>query len=349
MQEESAPVSALSIAPQAFDEISSNVNRKARIEDIEYDLFNLVAFNPHISEDSPLIEQAHTGIHQIVEKIYSLPQEASNESLNLAVLPQKERTLIPRSKPLPQPKPETLWEKFAKTKGIQKKKKKGKVWDETHQEWRRSFGYKRANEGVLGDVIYEPKQGNVEDETGDPWSKAREDKIVRVNKNMVRQEKNYNRANGIMPKHLAQKSEPNLAGIPIDMNSGRDQGQPKRGQKNTRKALKMVQISTASMGKFDQQRRGEPAREKVATKSKSKHTNAFISSKDESQKALKVLNSVLINREKKSNKVEVDKQTKNNLIMYDAIEGDGNKVSGRKRKGRAGAGKLTKITKKRIK
>lgn len=42
------------------------------------------------------------------------------------------------------------WEKFAQQKGITKRKRSVKVWDEEQQEWRRRFGYKRA--GDLSDV-----------------------------------------------------------------------------------------------------------------------------------------------------------------------------------------------------
>ena len=38
------------------------------------------------------------------------------------------------------------WEKFAQEKGIQKKKRSVKVWDEDNQEWRRRFGYQRAGD-----------------------------------------------------------------------------------------------------------------------------------------------------------------------------------------------------------
>jgi hypothetical protein len=38
------------------------------------------------------------------------------------------------------------WEKFAQEKGIQKRKRSVKVWDEEQQEWRRRFGYQRAGD-----------------------------------------------------------------------------------------------------------------------------------------------------------------------------------------------------------
>ncbi len=38
------------------------------------------------------------------------------------------------------------WEKFAQEKGIQKRKRSVKVWDEDQQEWRRRFGYQKAGD-----------------------------------------------------------------------------------------------------------------------------------------------------------------------------------------------------------
>jgi regulator of ribosome biosynthesis len=56
---------------------------------------------------------------------------------------------LPRANPLPQPKPLTKWEKFAKEKGIKKKKRERMIYDEDHQEYRPRFGYKRTNSGTL--------------------------------------------------------------------------------------------------------------------------------------------------------------------------------------------------------
>jgi regulator of ribosome biosynthesis len=51
-------------------------------------------------------------------------------------------TTLPREKPLPKPKEETRWEKFAKEKGIVKRKRERMVFDETAQEWKPRFGFK---------------------------------------------------------------------------------------------------------------------------------------------------------------------------------------------------------------
>jgi regulator of ribosome biosynthesis len=47
---------------------------------------------------------------------------------------------LPRSKPLPKPRPPTKWEKFAAAKGIQKTKRDKKIFDEEKQEWVNRWG-----------------------------------------------------------------------------------------------------------------------------------------------------------------------------------------------------------------
>jgi regulator of ribosome biosynthesis len=60
-------------------------------------------------------------------------------------------------KPIPPPKKETRWEKFAKEKGIQNRKRSRMVWDEASQEWKPRWGFDRANGGVEDLPIVEIK------------------------------------------------------------------------------------------------------------------------------------------------------------------------------------------------
>ena len=57
-------------------------------------------------------------------------------------------TALPRAKPLPKPKPPTKWEQFAAAKGIQKKRREKKVWDEEKQEWVNRWGRGAKNKEV---------------------------------------------------------------------------------------------------------------------------------------------------------------------------------------------------------
>ena len=52
---------------------------------------------------------------------------------------------MPRSRPVPKPKGLTKWEKFARERGIKKKKKEKLAWDDNSQGWKPRYGYKRAD------------------------------------------------------------------------------------------------------------------------------------------------------------------------------------------------------------
>jgi regulator of ribosome biosynthesis len=70
--------------------------------------------------------------------LFSLPTKSSPDG-PLAILPPPVYQL-PRAKPLPKPKPPTKWERFAAAKGIQKKVREKKVWDEEKQDWVNRWG-----------------------------------------------------------------------------------------------------------------------------------------------------------------------------------------------------------------
>jgi regulator of ribosome biosynthesis len=85
-----------------------------------------------------LISNARDGVQVLLASLFTLPTLSSADG-PLAQLPQP-TTLLPRSKPLPKPKPPTKWEQFAAAKGIQKKVREKKVWDEEKQEWVNRWG-----------------------------------------------------------------------------------------------------------------------------------------------------------------------------------------------------------------
>ena len=115
----------------------------------------------------------------------------------LVVLPN-ETSVLPRACKVPEPKAETKWEKFAKEKGIKKKKRDRMVFDESNQEFRPRFGYKGANSGIDEVPIIEVQPG--QDPFADPWAAARVDKKSRVKKNTKNMLKNQGRALGAVGK-----------------------------------------------------------------------------------------------------------------------------------------------------
>ncbi len=85
-----------------------------------------------------------TSVQALVTKLFNLPAEPITGG-RLAVLPAP-ATQLPRAAPLPKAKPLTKWQQFAAKKGIVKQKRSKLTFDETAGEWRRRFGYKRAND-----------------------------------------------------------------------------------------------------------------------------------------------------------------------------------------------------------
>lgn len=64
-------------------------------------------------------------------------------------------TELPRAKPLPKPKEKTKWEQFAQTKGIQKRKRSLKEWDEGQQDFVVRHGLGSAKNDKMRDWIVE--------------------------------------------------------------------------------------------------------------------------------------------------------------------------------------------------
>jgi regulator of ribosome biosynthesis len=101
---------------------------------------------------------------------------------------------MPREKPVPEPKPETKWEKFAREKGIKKTKRDRMVYDETTDEIRPRYGYKRVSDEVEDVPIIEVKNG--QDPFADPWEARNKDKKTKVAKNQHNRLNNQIRASG---------------------------------------------------------------------------------------------------------------------------------------------------------
>jgi regulator of ribosome biosynthesis len=96
-------------------------------------------YNVHSANlENHLLTTARDGVQALLSTLFTLPTLSSPDG-PLAQLPPP-TTLLPRAKPLPKPKPPTKWERFAAAKGIQKKVREKKVWDEEKQEWVNRWG-----------------------------------------------------------------------------------------------------------------------------------------------------------------------------------------------------------------
>ncbi|KAF2435214.1 RRS1-domain-containing protein [Tothia fuscella] len=93
-------------------------------------------------------------------------------------------TPLPREKNIPPPKEETTWEKFAKKKGIQSKKRVGnKVYDDATGEWVPKWGFGGKNKGTedswLVEVDGEKEQREGKADDGRRDSRAERKMVVK--------------------------------------------------------------------------------------------------------------------------------------------------------------------------
>jgi regulator of ribosome biosynthesis len=279
------------------------------------------------------------------------------------------------AQPPPPPKQETRWEKFAKERGIalNKNKRSQKVWDEATGTWMYRHGYNKANDATKEWPIMEIKEG--QDPFEDPWQAQREAKKAKVDRNVENRLKNQERA-GALPKGTANKILKGRAkvrqagseggnrdrdvlppGLPVDLQRTKlsEDAAPRpalRGKKSTVDALVAVQRSTASLGKFDKMREGEPERKKSLAAVKKRKYESATDKKvlaTEAERGMKVLKAVVegggVAKERAIKKGKLAKGE----TAYDYDYNDGLGASSfRKKKGRAGAGKMKKMTKKRV-
>ncbi|KAF8897762.1 ribosome biogenesis regulatory protein-domain-containing protein [Infundibulicybe gibba] len=178
--------------------------------------------------ESHLQSLARDGVQSLIASLFSLPTRSSPDG-PLAILPPPVYQL-PRAKPLPKPKPPTKWEQFAAAKGIQKKVRDKKVWDEEKQDWVNRWGRDGKNREKEEQWITEvPLNADVD---YDPRKAARDERKARVAKNEKQRAQNAARAQGPTNPRDERKRE-------------------------IEKTLATTRVSTASMGKFDKKLDGE--------------------------------------------------------------------------------------------
>eukprot|EP01130_Rhizamoeba_saxonica_P010673 TRINITY_DN4399_c0_g1_i1.p1 TRINITY_DN4399_c0_g1~~TRINITY_DN4399_c0_g1_i1.p1 ORF type:complete len:315 (+),score=80.80 TRINITY_DN4399_c0_g1_i1:275-1219(+) len=226
------------------------------------------------------------GLQELFNEIFNLPVTRSNKG-PLAQLP-KPKTPIPREKPVPKPKPETKWQKFAKEKGIQKRKRSQKVWDEERGEYRRRWGYQRVNDNELNWAVehdaYELNKAGAED----PFIMEKQKKKDRMQKQKVRERANKDRA-----RKQQERASHGLIGI---TNTSR------HVPKDIQRAVDFAQLSTRSMGEFDNLATDEHKVRKKGVKRSA--TNAGL--EKERDVASKIMNKVL-KQDKRENTMNVEK------------------------------------------
>lgn len=188
-----------------------------------------------------LISRACSGSNSVIAALWS--NEDKNhppEGLIDSSCFQITDILIPRQLPLPQPKKETKWQKFARDRGITSKRKRSrKVWDDIEQAW----VYRTGFQGLS-------KKKSVRDK----FSRNRE---LSNSGSEINNSLRLDCTNTSLKKKSSLANGDIASGIPVDLENTR-----KRGRKSTMMAILTAQTSTASMGKYDQVLSNEPLRRK---------------------------------------------------------------------------------------
>ncbi|KAL3090216.1 hypothetical protein niasHS_006668 [Heterodera schachtii] len=151
--------------------------------DVETDAEDLASSN-----SERINELTSKNAQLLFNQIWKLPRKIVQDA-TCSQLPEYTYGL-PREKPIPKPKEPTKWEKFARAKGITKKKDR-KVWDKTTQEWKPKYGYRRAENQSKEWLIEIPDQ---KDPYKDYFAEKAEEKREKNNKQELQRLKNISRA-----------------------------------------------------------------------------------------------------------------------------------------------------------
>ncbi|ORY37897.1 RRS1-domain-containing protein, partial [Rhizoclosmatium globosum] len=183
--------------------------------------------------ESILQERTTAAVQALFDVVFALPVEATDNNGVLAKLP-KPTSKLPRALPVPSSDQlTTRWEKFAKEKGIMKKKKQRRVFDEESGKYKVRYGYdeKKDKDAVPEDWLIEVKNSRAPSK--DAYTQRNADKRERVAKNKSQQRRNQleNPRSGLTPKEARAA--------------------------HLKAQLKDARTSTASIGRFDKTVKGE--------------------------------------------------------------------------------------------
>merc|ERR1719385_379756 len=182
---------------------------------------------------SYLLSLARDNTQLLINSIWQLETERVEDAIIAKFPPPTYK--LPREKPIPKPKPMTKWEKYAKEKGIEKKKKKDRlVWDDVVQKWVPQFGYKKAQIEAEKNWAIPVKHNH--DPNEDPYEKLKEDKREKVAKNELQRLRNLARAKNV--------SVPSVGVAP---SSKDNQAKSLSQSEDLKKAADIAKSSTASL------------------------------------------------------------------------------------------------------
>ena len=211
---------------------------------------------------------------------------------------------LPRSLPIPIPKPPTKWEKYKMEKGITQRKRSRMVYSEEVGDWVPRWGkgsIKQIQDSM--NWVMEDKEAGV-----NPFEQKSNEKLIAKAKQKKRQIKNEEFAK----KYLAEKK-----GISNQINNNENEkiSEPKQhiskkmrkafkaqkeiqrlneDKKNLGKRLEQVQKSTRSMGNFDKKLKNE--KEINLLKKKRVSKDILIDKSKEKSRDQRILDNILKNK-----------------------------------------------------
>ncbi|KAG7303004.1 hypothetical protein JYU34_013012 [Plutella xylostella] len=293
--------------------------------ELEFDIGTLLASDTNdldtkalrSNKDEYLQALSRDNTQLLLNKIWELPTERLDEAIVVRLPAPK--TVLPRSKPVPKPKPLTKWQEFAKAKGITKEKKDKLHWDEALQKWVPLYGFKKAAaEKEKNWVIEVP--GNADPMT-DMFEKKASEKSEKVAKNELQRLKNIARSRKVKIPRV---------GLPVTSDKA------SASQLNT--AAIVAKASTASLGKFqdklpkEKEARGKGIHELIPGKER-KRKAPIPNSTVEKENNLNLLDRILNKRPK----IDLDKAV-NQHIHHEQVERSNEKKNFKPSKGK-GKGK----------
>ena len=264
-------------------------------DDLQYCLVNLTAVDVHPLDIDKLNSEREEYLKKVgrenaqllVNKLFELPGEGV-----MVELPDMEEIRIPREKPLPKERPPTKWEKFAKVKGIFKRKREALAWDEETESWRPRLGHKAPGREKMADWVVEvPSNQKLE---GDPFEEKKNKKKEAREKQRKSERRNQALAARAVQPIAGDKKVKVLLAKKGASTMGGD-----KFMENLKTQIAVSKQSTASHGKFAPDMVGEPK----AKRKKSSREPLLVP--DEKEKNLKMLDRVF--RKKKKDVVDITK------------------------------------------
>ncbi|KAF9208780.1 Rhodanese- sulfurtransferase [Haplosporangium sp. Z 27] len=237
---------------EAHKQKFKSVSVEGKVIPVEYDLGLLTAYDQNPVDEAELKKNKDAYLHSLsrdnaqllFNEIFQLPTISDDNGV-MAMLPTP-TTLLPREKPLPKPKPETRWEKFAKAKGIVNRKKERMVYDDATGEYKPRWGYKGINDDGSKDWIIEvPASANPME---DQYEARRDAKKERVERNEKRRQRNMEEAavaTKMDQKAVNKGDRPNMDNVRA------------LKRKEIENQILISKNSTASAGKFDEAIKGD--------------------------------------------------------------------------------------------